>query len=394
MKTESILLVDDDATNLALLHEALKGGDYRLLVAKNGEQALNIVARMKPTLVLLDIVMPGMDGYETLKRIKELPEAGKPAVIFLSALDKAGDKVRGLELGAVDYISKPFDAREVIARVDTHLKIARLERNLTKKNQQLEQANRRMSADLKAAAKVQRAYLPQSSPKTDFAHFVWCYRPCQELAGDHLNIIQLDEQHIALYVMDVCGHGISSSLLSVSVARQLNKSESSVMYTDDGSIASPAEIAHKLNGIYPMSANAGLYFTLTYGVLSTSTGEFRFVSAGNRGPIVCRAAGEVSVHEAPAVPIGLLSESTYEDSFLTLAVGDRLYLYTDGLVEERNQEGEQFGIERIVEIFDRAREHTLEQSIDTAISEVIGWRGGHDLRDDIAVLAADMKPAT
>ena len=393
MKNDSILLVDDDATNLALLHEALKGGDYRLLVAKNGEQALNIVSRMKPTLVLLDIMMPGMDGYETLKRIKELPEAGKPAVIFLSALDKAGDKVKGLELGAVDYIPKPFDAREVIARVDTHLKIARLERNLTEKNQQLEQANRRMSADLKAAANVQRAYLPQSLPKTDLAHFVWRYRPCQELAGDHLNIIHLDEQHIALYVMDVCGHGISSSLLAVSVARQLNKNETSVMYSEDGNIASPAEIAHKLNGNYPMSANAGLYFTLTYGVLNTVSNEFHFVSAGNHGPIVCRAAGEVSVHEAPAVPIGLLSESTYGNSFLTLAAGDRLYLYTDGLVEERNRDGEQFGRERIVEIFAKKREHTLGQSIDTAINEVIGWRGGHDLRDDIAVLAAGIKKA-
>ena len=121
-----ILLVDDDATNLDVLRETLGGSSYRLFVARNGEEALKVARRAKPLIVLLDVVMPGIDGYETCRRLKDDPETRDAAVIFLSALDDPKDKVRGFEAGAVDFITKPVQAEEVIARVNTHLAIQRL----------------------------------------------------------------------------------------------------------------------------------------------------------------------------------------------------------------------------------------------------------------------------
>ena len=123
-----ILLVDDDATNLDVLRETLGGQSYRLYVARNGEDALKVARRARPLLILLDVVMPGIDGYETCRRLKDDPETRDAAVIFLSALDDATDKVRGLEAGAVDFITKPFQADQVVARVNTHLAIQRLRR--------------------------------------------------------------------------------------------------------------------------------------------------------------------------------------------------------------------------------------------------------------------------
>ena len=137
-EAERILLVDDNPTNLQVLLQTLSGRGYKLLIAKNGENALRIAAKAKPALVLLDILMPGMDGYEVCRQLKENPETHKITVIFLSALDDAKDKVRGLETGAVDFISKPFQAEEVIARVETQLKIHKLERALSARNRQLE----------------------------------------------------------------------------------------------------------------------------------------------------------------------------------------------------------------------------------------------------------------
>ncbi|NIN01602.1 MAG: response regulator, partial [candidate division Zixibacteria bacterium] len=113
--------VDDNTTNLQVLHEILGGRGYRLLIAKNGETALSIAHKAKPSLILLDIMMPGMDGYEVCRRLKADPETQDIPVIFLSALDDTKDKVKGLDLGAVDYVSKPFQAEEVIALVNTHL---------------------------------------------------------------------------------------------------------------------------------------------------------------------------------------------------------------------------------------------------------------------------------
>jgi len=138
---DKILLVDDNATNLQVLHETLGGRGYRLLVAKNGEGALAIVEKTKPSLILLDIMMPGMDGFEVCRRLKSDPDTKEIPVIFLSALDDTKDKVKGLNAGAVDYVSKPFQPEEVIARVNTHLTISRLKKNLAEKNAALLAAN-------------------------------------------------------------------------------------------------------------------------------------------------------------------------------------------------------------------------------------------------------------
>ncbi len=138
---EQILLVDDNTTNLQILHQTLNGRGYRLLIAKNGKSALAITHEVKPSLILLDIMMPGMDGYEVCRRLKADPETKEIPVIFLSALDDTANKVKGLDLGAVDYISKPFQAEEVIARVNTHLTISSLKKSLAEKNKALQTSN-------------------------------------------------------------------------------------------------------------------------------------------------------------------------------------------------------------------------------------------------------------
>jgi eukaryotic-like serine/threonine-protein kinase len=134
---DRILLVDDDATNLDVLRHTLDGRGYRLFVTRSGESAIEVARRVRPLLILLDVVMPGIDGYETCRRLKGDPETREAAVIFLSSLDEAKDKVRGLEVGAVDFVSKPFQGEEVIARVNTHLTLQRLRRQLEARNAEL-----------------------------------------------------------------------------------------------------------------------------------------------------------------------------------------------------------------------------------------------------------------
>ena len=134
---DRILLVDDDATNLDVLRHTLDGRGYRLFVSRSGENAIEVARRVHPMLILLDVVMPGIDGYETCRRLKEDPETREAAVIFLSSLDETKDKVRGLEVGAVDFVSKPFQGDEVLARVNTHVTLQRLRRQLEVRNAEL-----------------------------------------------------------------------------------------------------------------------------------------------------------------------------------------------------------------------------------------------------------------
>ncbi len=165
---EQILLVDDNTTNLQVLHQTLDGRGYKLLAAKNGEAALMIARRAKPSLILLDIMMPGIDGYEVCQTLKEDPETEEIPIIFLSALGDTKDKVKGFELGAVDYVSKPFQAEEVIARVNTHLTIGRLSKSLAGKNKELKAANdfleervRERTAELAELNRVYERFVPE-----------------------------------------------------------------------------------------------------------------------------------------------------------------------------------------------------------------------------------------
>jgi PAS domain S-box-containing protein len=136
--TPAILLVDDIPANLRVLYESLNGRDYRLFIANGGEQALEVAHKSHPDLILLDIMMPDIDGFEVCRRLKQDPATAGIAIIFLSALDDTADKIRGLQLGAVDYVTKPFNPDEVAARVETHCKILRLEHELANRNRQLE----------------------------------------------------------------------------------------------------------------------------------------------------------------------------------------------------------------------------------------------------------------
>ncbi len=165
---EQLLIVDDNVTNLQVLHQTLDGRGYKLLVAKNGASALAIAAKAKPALILLDIMMPEMDGYEVCQHLQSNPELKDIPIIFLSALTDTKDKVKGLDLGAVDYISKPFQPEEVIARVNTHLTISSLKRDLAEKNQELQSANdileervRKRTAELTSLNAVYERFVPR-----------------------------------------------------------------------------------------------------------------------------------------------------------------------------------------------------------------------------------------
>jgi sigma-B regulation protein RsbU (phosphoserine phosphatase) len=396
----SILVVDDTPANLQVLSGMLKDRGYKVRPVPGGKLALLAAQRDPPDLILLDINMPEMNGYEVCERLKGDDRLKSIPIIFISALTEPLDKVKAFATGGVDYLTKPFHMEELHARVETHLKLRQLSVAVEEANRRLERVNLRMSRDLEAAAKIQKTFLPGIAPDIPGVQFAWSYRPCDELAGDGLNIIPLGGGRVGLYILDVSGHGVASALLSVSLSRLLSPpadASSILMGDDDGGtvpkrlegVRPPADVAGRLNHLFPFDVAIGQFATLLYGVLDVSSGDFRHVCAGHAGPLHVPALGPAVILESPGFPIGV-ADDLYAERILHLAAGDRLYLYSDGLPDAMSTHGENFGDARLLQAIERTRHQPLEQAVATLLTEIAEWQAGEKPQDDISLLAMEM----
>ena len=387
-QSAGILIVDDTAANLQVLAGMLKDRGYKVRPVPSGKLALLAAKRDPPDLIFLDINMPEMNGYEVCEHLKADHDLKGIPVIFISALTEELDKVKAFKTGGVDYITKPFQMEELHARVETHLKLRRLQT-------ELERANGRMSRDLKAAAKIQETFLPHNTPRVPGAEFAWSYRPCDELGGDGLNIIPLGDGKVALYILDVSGHGVASALLSVTLSRLLSppSDRSSILIREPGvdgplNVTPPAEVAARLNRLFPFDPATEQFATLIYGILDVAVGEFRYVFAGHPGPVHLRRGDDPVVIESQGFPIGLSDEACEEHS-VPLGAGDRLYLYSDGVPEAMDQAGNQFGEEALLQAIGRGHQEPLQASVARVLADIAEWHGAARPQDDISILAVE-----
>jgi len=395
----NILVVDDVAANLQVLTGMLKDRGYKARPVPSGKLALVAARKDPPDLILLDINMPEMNGYEVCQVLKADAQLRGIPVIFISALNENLDKVRAFATGGVDYLTKPFQMEELHARVETHLKLRRLQTELEETNGRLAKANTRMSRDLKAAAKIQGTFLPRELPSIPGLNFTWRYQPCDELAGDGLNIVVLGEGKVGLYILDVSGHGVASALLSVTMSRLLSPpSDPSSILTRMGSAgvratAPPAEVADHLNRLFPFDPATEQFATLVYGVLDSATGEFRYVSAGHPGPVHLRSGLEPVILPSQGSPIGL-ADDPYDERSLLLGAGDRLYLYSDGVPEAMDPAGKPFGDARVLAVLGLGRLGPLDDNVASLQEEIERWHGDAHPHDDISILAVEVMPGS
>jgi len=390
LKNARVLVVDDNEMNRDMLARRLARIGMDTDTAEDGNSGLEKILTGTYDLVMLDIMMPDIDGIEVLKRVREFYSKSELPIIMATAKDEGSDLAEALSLGANDYVTKPLDFQVVRARVENVLGYTQAVAALTS-------ANDRMCRDLEAAARVQQSLLPEETVDIDGAEFLWYYRPCDELAGDGLNLFRCNDEHVAMYVLDVSGHGVAAALLSVSVTHHLSQligsAEAAAQCDLTGrDVVSPAWLASRLNILFPMQSVGRHYFTFVCGVLNIKTRQFCFVSAGSPGPLVVHADGTSDVHDVPAVPLGMFPDSEYEDTVIQLQEGDRLYLHSDGLYEERNPETrEEFGRARMQDELCAAASSPFVVSLDKLIQSVIDWHGGEALSDDVAVMGFSLK---
>ncbi len=371
--TESILLVDDNPTNLQVLFQTLDGVGCKLLIAKNGEMAISIAGKALPDLILLDIMMPDIDGYEVCRQLKSNAATSDIPVIFLSALGDTEDKVKGLQLGAVDYITKPFQPDEVIARVNTHLTIHRLKREVESQKDQLEH-------ELEVVSAVQRKLLPKQLPVIDGFKLAVHYETSRYAGGDYYDILELPDNCWGFLIADAEGHSAPAAVLMAMTC--------ALFRSYPGSAADPAEVLHYLNEHLCKVADPS-FMTALYAYYDANTQTMRMARAGHPLPMIFRHSDKKAI-ELPCPGLYPLGIEPYEIEIpvteTKLEPGDRFLIYTDGLTERFDMGEKTYGEERLLRLLATDSANDPQGVIAAIMADVEQFAGQRPADDDQALL--------
>ena len=364
--TESILLVDDNPTNLQVLFQTLDSVGCKLLVAKNGEMALSIAAKARPDLILLDIMMPG-------RQLKSVPATADVPVIFLSALGDTEDKVKGLQLGAVDYITKPFQPDEVIARVNTHLTIHRLKRQVDSQKDQLEH-------ELKVVSEVQQKLLPKQLPAIDGFKLAVHYETSRYAGGDYYDIIALPDNHWGFLIADAEGHSAPAAVLMAMTC--------ALFRAYPGITTDPSKMLLYLNEHLCKVAEPS-FMTALYAVYNANQKTMRVARAGQPLPMLYRFSEKQAV-ELPCPGVYPLGIEPYEIEIpvteTKLESGDRFLVYTDGISERFNEEEDIYGEKRVLRLLATDSTDNPQKVLAAIMADVERFAGERPADDDQALL--------
>ena len=368
-----ILVVDDAKANVDILVHALRD-EYKLSVALDGTAALRSVEKSAPDLVLLDIVMPGIDGYEVCRRLRSHESTREVPVMFLSSLEDVANKAQGFEVGGNDYLTKPFEMLEVKARV----------RSLLKAKAYADAVREAMARDLRIAREIQMGILPvdpSAITKGSGLDVHAVVEPAREVGGDLYEVLRVSDTRIVVALGDVSGKGIPAALfmaVAVTVLRTLARQ-----------IAEPDEILSRLNDELAEQNPRGMFVTMQCLVFDLETGhvscagaghhELAIVSPGRTPRLACASSGR---------PAGLMPVNPITRQTLTLEPGDTFVLFSDGVSEAMSMSDEFYGEERLLNVLTSTAGATAKEIVASVMSDVRTFAAGAKQSDDITVLAA------
>ena len=366
-----VLIVDDAKANLDILVEGLKA-DHKLSLAMNGEMALQIAARTPPDLILLDIMMPGLDGYEVCRRLRRMPETAEVPIMFLSSLEEVRDKTRGFEAGANDYLTKPFEMLEVKARV----------RSLLKAKAYSDAVKEQIAGELRVAREIQMGMLPH-----DFSVFEGAYgvelgavlEPAREVGGDLYGLCAAARERMVLFVGDVSGKGIPASMFmvrAISLARLLARE-----------IREPELILARLNDELSADNPSSMFVTFLCAVYDPHTRRLAIANGGHCRPVLLRPGQppEFMVRKL-GTALGFDAGMEFERTECALAPGDSLVFYTDGVIEAFNPQDECYGDDRLLADLAALAGQPAPATAAGLLERVRGFAAGAPQSDDIAIM--------
>ena len=360
------LIVDDQQLCRLTLDVILKRLGHQTVLCADGLEAWDVLRQERFDAVFADWVMPGMDGLELCRRIREADHEHYVYVVLCTARDTPQDLVTALQAGADDFSTKPVRPDEIEVRVRAAQRICNLQTMLKAKNQELEEKHRNLSEaylrienDLSAAAKVLEDSLPKARPHTKI-FTSYFFQPSHLLGGDFLNYFDLDEDTLGFYLLDVAGHGIPAALKASTLSRLLSPNDA-ILWADKDRVKprKPHEVARELNRIFLAEED---YFTLVYGLFHISERYLEFTQAGHPFPILFRD-GLARLIGQGGYPVSLLDTDDFFTETVDFKSGDRFFFCSDGLTEAESNDEQQFGEGRLLELITQCQNLDLDSTI-------------------------------
>lgn len=367
-KSYTVLIVDDSATNRLFLSSILEEDGYRIAQAATGEAGLEAAAVEQPVLILLDVVMPGIDGFETLRRLKSDPVLRRISVIMLTSVGDQDSKLKAFDYGAVDYIIKTANEAEVRARVRVHVRLALA-------NEELIAAR---AESLRQISAAQRSLLvrPQDLPEAGFSVY---YRSLHEAGGDFYDVVKVSDGVWFYLMADVAGHDVGTSYVTPAVKVLLKQCATPVY-------SMPESISY-LNSVLAKTVLEDNYLTAFALRINRRAGKAVYLAAGHPPAIYLPVEGPASLAECENPFIGMMEESSYQCETIDVKEGDRFVLYTDGLVEAHVETSSMEELGRcLLSAVEAARNVPLGQMPEVLVRAM----GADTPTDDVAVMVVQV----
>lgn len=388
----TILLVEDEPVTRTSMAARLTRLGYRVLEAGNGRVALEVASRERPDLIIVDWMMPEMDGPTFCETLRRDPTMKSSHVLLMTSQDQPAQIAEGLVRGADDFLSKSASKQEMMARVLAGLRTGRLVRELEVTSAQLESSmlqleakQAEMDADLQSAAAFVRSLLPQQGHPAQGVTLAWEYQPSLTLGGDLFDVMAIDANHLGLYILDASGHGLAAALRSASLMTFLRVENILQML---GSY-DPEQVLVEANRRFPLSPD-GEYFTLWVGQLHVPTGRLIYASAGHSGALLSPVQGPSRWLTQASLPLGFDPSAQFANSRLVLKPADRLFMLSDGIYDVPSPLGEFWGRGRFQAVIDAGRERSLRETIEACFSQARGWQQAPHFPDDAAVMGLEL----
>jgi len=377
---KKILVVDDEPLNINILIELLKG-DYKIMAAKSGAQALKAASSSnKPDLILLDIMMPEMDGYEVCKQLKADPVTKEIPVIFVSAMNEDLDETKGFDVGAIDYITKPISPKTLEARVHTHLAFTQQATELREAHHLIKQQQKRMQDELNVARDIQLSMVPSTFPQDDAIDIYATLKPAREIGGDFYDAFMVDNESLCLCVGDVSGKGAPAALFMAMTKTLIKSYVSSDMST--------ASIMTRVNDELCESNDENLFVTVFLAILNIHTGELRFTNAGHNYPYIIKEDKRlVTLDQKHGPVVAAMDGLIYKESLIILDKFDTLFLFTDGVTEAMDEKEALYGETRLEHFLQTHDVKDVKTSMALLMKDIATYENNTEQSDDITILS-------